>query len=201
MSDNALCHPSCPCEDSPFSKSLYRSLVALLVYLKEKFLGGNFVQKPTKLFSSYSTGEYGSLSLFCFECDGNFFTTILLVITLLIILLPFLRTSIFFLQMCFTSFHSAIHTAGHLSFLLCLKAAICHQQPSHVYWTSLAHHFVSLNVLPDVFKVAKHRKVGPLGSLFISPARVRSMVETGCLGPWAISILALLFNFSSFQLN
>lgn len=37
MSDNAHCHPSCPCEYLPFSKSLYRSLVLILIYLKENF--------------------------------------------------------------------------------------------------------------------------------------------------------------------
>lgn len=73
MSDNAHCHPSCPCGHSPFSKLLYRPLISLSIYLKEKFLGEIFVQKIMKCFSSYSTGEYGSLSLFCFQCNRNFF--------------------------------------------------------------------------------------------------------------------------------
>lgn len=70
MCDNAYCHPSCPCEQSPFSKSLHRLLTLLSIYLK----GENFVEEITDYFSSYSTNEYGFLSLFCFHCnDKNFF--------------------------------------------------------------------------------------------------------------------------------
>lgn len=50
-------------------------------------------------------------------------------------------------------------------------------------------------MLPDVLKVAKHKKVGPPGPLFIRPSGVRNTVEMGCLDLWPISILALLFEF------
>lgn len=47
-------------------------------------------------------------------------------------------------------------------------------------------------MLPDIFRVAKHRKVGPPGPLFIRPAGARNTVEMRCLGHMCPSFAFLI---------
>lgn len=132
-SDNVHCHPSCPCEYSLFWKPLYRSLIIILIFVREIFLWKSILQKITKCFSSHKTREFGSLSLFCFICNGIFFfffhrTTCYYFIYHSSILLPFLRTSFFFsfplnvlhkLSFCnphsWSSFFFVVSKSSHMS--------------------------------------------------------------------------------------
>jgi len=55
-------------------------------------------------------------------------------------------------------------------------------------------------VLPDVFKMAKHRKVGPPDPLFIGPARAMNIVELAFM-PLGHIYSSFAFCFSLLQLN
>lgn len=90
-SDNVHCHPSCPCEYSLFWKPLYRSLIIILIFVREIFCGKVFYKRLQNVFL---LTKLENLAL-C-HCSVSYamgfsfsFSTELHAITLLIILLSF----------------------------------------------------------------------------------------------------------------